>query len=355
MRRVLVIVLLLLAAGVTGVLGWWWTHHPRERSELTLHGNVDLRQVDLAFRDSERIAQVVVQEGDRVRQGQVLARLQTSRLEPQVAEARAQVEAQRQVVLRLQHGSRPEEIAQAQANLESARAEAANAALHYDRQKSLFETSGGKSVARQDVDNAKAALDMANAKVVVNEKALELARAGPREEDIAQAQAQLSANEARLKLLQQQLTDAELTAPVNAVVRARLLEPGDMASPTKPVFSLALTDPKWVRAYVSETDLGYVRPGAQASVAVDAFPQRRFTGWVGFLSPMAEFTPKSVQTEELRTSLVYEVRVFVNDPNDDLRLGMPATVHLPLTQDGPALPPSSTPAPATTTAPEALP
>jgi HlyD family secretion protein len=355
MRRVLVIVLLLLAAAVTGVLAWWWTHRPQERSELTLHGNVDLRQVDLAFNNSERIAQVLFQEGDVVKQGQVLARLQTSRLEPQVAEARAQAEAQRQVVLRLQHGSRPEEIAQAQANLESARAEAANAALHYERQKSLFETSGGKSVIRQDVDNAKAALDMANAQVVVNEKALELARAGPREEDIAQAQAQLSANEARLKLLQQQWADAELTAPVNAVVRTRLLEPGDMASPTKPVFSLALTDPKWVRAYVSETDLGLVHPGAEASVAVDAYPRRRFAGWVGFVSPMAEFTPKSVQTEELRTSLVYEVRVFVNDPNEDLRLGMPATVHLPLTQDGPAPPLSSTSAPATTTAPEALP
>ena len=97
--------------------------------------------------------------------------------------------------MRLQHGSRPEEIAQAQANLESARAEAANAALHYERQKSLFETSGGKSVIRQDVDNAQATLDMAHAKVVVNEKTLELAGVGPREEDIAQAQAQLSANE----------------------------------------------------------------------------------------------------------------------------------------------------------------
>ncbi len=354
MRRVLVIVLL-LAAGVTGVLAWWWTHRSRERSELTLSGNVDLRQVDLAFHNSERIAQVAVQEGDVVRPGQVLARLQTSRLEPQVAEARAQVEAQRQAVLRLQHGSRPEEIAQAQANLESARAEAANAALHYERQKSLFETSGGKSVIRQDVDNAQATLDMAHAKVVVNEKTLELARVGPREEDIAQAQAQLSANEARLRLLQQQLADAELTAPAHAVVRARLLEPGDMAAPTKPVFSLALTDPKWVRAYVSEPDLGQVRPGAKASVAVDAFPQRRFTGWVGFLSPMAEFTPKSVQTEELRTSLVYEVRVFVNDPDDDLRLGMPATVHLPRTQDGLAPPPSSLSAPATTPAREASP
>ena len=102
-----------------------------------------------------------------------------------------------------------------------------------------------------------------------------------------------------------------------------------MASPQKPVFNLAITDPKWVRAYVSEPDLGKIHPGMIASVSVDSFPDRHFEGWVGFISPVAEFTPKAVQTEELRTSLVYEVRVFVKDPSDELRLGMPATVHLP--------------------------
>ena len=105
-----------------------------------------------------------------------------------------------------------------------------------------------------------------------------------------------------------------------------------MASPQRPVFSLAVTNPKWVRAYVSEPDLGRVHPGMTASVMVDAFPTRRFTGWVGFISPVAEFTPKTVETEELRTSLVYEVRVFVQDPADELRLGMPATVYLPLAE-----------------------
>ena len=101
-----------------------------------------------------------------------------------------------------------------------------------------------------------------------------------------------------------------------------------MASPQKPVFSLAITDPKWVRAYVSESNLGKIHEGMAAAVAVDSFPNRRFEGWVGFISPVAEFTPKPVQTEELRTSLVYEIRVFVKDPSDELRLGMPATVHL---------------------------
>jgi HlyD family secretion protein len=107
------------------------------------------------------------------------------------------------------------------------------------------------------------------------------------------------------------------------------MEPGDMASPTRPVFTLAVTDPKWVRVYVAESDLPKVHPGMRAGISVDAFPKRRFQGWVGYVSSVAEFTPKNIETEELRTSLVYEVRVFVQDPNDDLRLGMPATVHIP--------------------------
>jgi HlyD family secretion protein len=107
-----------------------------------------------------------------------------------------------------------------------------------------------------------------------------------------------------------------------------------MSSPIKPVFTLSIIDPKWIRAYASEPDLGKVHPGMKATVEVDSYPQRRFDGWVGFVSPQAEFTPKPVETEELRTSLVYEIRVFVTDPDNDLRLGEPATVHLPLMGEG---------------------
>jgi HlyD family secretion protein len=129
-------------------------------------------------------------------------------------------------------------------------------------------------------------------------------------------------------LVQQQFKDAELTAPINAVVRSRIVEAGEISSPQKPAFTLAITDPKWVRVYVAETDLGSVREGKTAAVTVDAYPGRSFTGRIGFISSVAEFTPKSVETSELRSSLVYEVRVFVSDPHDELRLGMPATVQL---------------------------
>jgi HlyD family secretion protein len=337
MRRRILIVALLVTAGGGGIAVWWYTHRDTTTTELLLYGNVDLRQVQLAFNNSERIASVLVEEGDRVKEGKLLAELDVGRIKPQVAQAEAQVATQREVHNRLRSGSRPEEIAQARANLASAQADLANARRQYERLKNLSivklkDQTEVRAVSQEDVDNAKLALDVAEAKLTVNQKALELSVAGPRKEEVAEAEARLHANEAQLAYLQRQLDDAKLFAPADAVVRSRLMEKGELASPQKAVFALAIINPKWVRAYVSESELGKVRPGMKGQIAVDSFPGRRFEGWVGFISPVAEFTPKAVQTEELRTSLVYEVRIFVKDPNDELRLGMPATVHLPLNQ-----------------------
>jgi membrane fusion protein PltH len=330
-KRRLIIVLLIVAVAAAGVM-WWISQRHQTDGTLVLYGNIDLRQIQLAFNNSERIAAVLVQEGDRVRKGQVVARLDTSRLEPQVAQGVAQAAAQRQVVIRMHNGSRPEEIAQARASVESAKADLINAQRQYERYKNAAELSAGRAVRQQDVDAAKATLEVAEAKLAVNQKSLDLALLGPRKEDIAENEAKLRANEAQAALLRQQLADSQLIAPADAVVRTRIMEPGEMATPQSPVFSLAVIDPKWVRAYVSEPDLGKIRPGMAATIGVDSFPKRRFDGWIGFISPVAEFTPKAVQTEELRTSLVYEVRVFVKDPNDELRLGMPASVYIAMDQ-----------------------
>jgi len=325
MKRIIpaaaVAVVLIVAAVV------WFVHGRSRTDELTAHGNVDLRQVELPFNASERVAEVLVEEGAHVTKGQVLARLDTSRLEPQVAEAEAQMLAQEQVVARLHNGNRPQEIAQARANVDSARADAEQARTQYERVQTLYEQSKGRAVSSQDRDQAKAAATAADAKLEVSKKSLDLMLVGARKEDISEAEARLRGNQANLALLRQQLKDAELLAPLDAIVRTRLMEPGELASPQKSAFSLAIVDPKWVRAYVGEGSLGKIRPNMQAAITVDSFPGRSFDGWVGFISPTAEFTPKAVQTEELRSSLVYEVRVFVKDPHDDLRLGMPATVR----------------------------
>jgi HlyD family secretion protein len=331
---------------VVGAVLWWWLGRHQSPTELLLYGNVDLRQIELPFNGNERISAVLVQEGDHVTQGQLLARMDTGRLAPQVAKAEADVAAQAQSVDRLHHGNRPEEVAQARANRDAAAADAENVRAQFARLRALSDSSSGRAVSRQDMDTAKAALDTAEARLAVNRKALALELAGPRKEDVAQGEAQLRSDLAQLALVQQQFKDADLLAPQNAVVRSRIVEPGEIASPQKSAFTLAITDPKWVRVYVAEADLGSVREGLSATVTVDAFHDRSFPGWVGFISPVAEFTPKSVETTELRSSLVYEVRVFVRDSGDKLRLGMPATVHLPLRQHGDVNTPAPTSAPA---------
>ncbi len=322
---------LALAVGVVvaASLGaWWYAGRHHGPADIVLYGNVDLREVDLAFNDSGRIDTVAVQEGDRVHPGEALARLDTSRMRPMLAQAAAQAAAERAVLARLRHGSRPQEIAQARANVALARAQQQQALVQYSRVATVFRRSKGRAVSRQDVTDAQAAAAVAVARTRVAREALHLAVLGPRREDIEQASALLAADEAQVALLRRELADAVLRAPLAAVVRTRVAEPGDMASPQRTVFTLAITNPKWVRAYIPETDLGRVHPGMKATVAVDAFPRRRFPGWVGFISSEAQFTPRAVETPQLRTSLVYEIRVFVDDPHDELRLGMPATVYL---------------------------
>jgi len=333
-KKALVAGLLVLVAltvlAICILLGRHWGTSKKDPNQLVLFGNVDLRQVELAFNGSERISEVLVEEGDKVTRGQVLARLETDRLKAQEAAAEAEVAAQQAAVQKLHNGSRPEETAQAQANVALARADQVNAEQQWKRLTTLAGLTTGRAVSQQDIDGAKASLDAAQARLDVAQKALDLSTIGPRAEDVAQGEAQLRFNQAELDLLRRQLADAQLVSPCDAVVRSRLLEPGEMISPQRPVFDLAIADPKWIRAYVSEPDLGRIRTGMRASISSDSFPGRTLPGWVGFISSVAEFTPKAVQTVELRPGLVYEIRIFVKDPQDEMRLGMPATVTLEL-------------------------
>ncbi len=184
-----------------------------------------------------------------------------------------------------------------------------------------------------DVETAQAKADTALAQAEAVAHALALAIEGSRKEDIAIAEAQLKAQQASVEIAKQHLLDASLFSPSDGVIRNRILDPGDMATPQSVILTLALTDPVWVRAYIPETELGKVATGFNAEIMSDSFPDKRYQGWVGFISPTAEFTPKNVQTPELRTRLVYSIRVYACNPQDELRLGMPVTVTIPLHQD----------------------
>jgi HlyD family secretion protein len=242
-----------------------------------------------------------------------------------IAQIQAKSDAQQAVVDRLRTGSRPQEVAQARAEVEAARIRVANAENVMTR---LRQTSKTGATSKQDLDDAQANLMVARAHLKVRQKALDLVREGPRQEDIAVAEHQLDALTAELKLLNIRLADRTLAAPAAGIVQSRLLEPGELAGPSRPVFTLALTDPKWVRAYVPEPKLGALHLGMPAKVSSDSMPDEVVEGWVGYISPVAEFTPRTVQTEDLRTQLVYETRVYVRDKDDRLRLGMPVTVAI---------------------------
>ena len=304
---------------------------------LTLYGNVDIREVQLAFQDAGRIRALPVDEGARVAAGQVVAELDPTRYQLELQRLNGEVAAQTQVLARLRQGSRPQEVARARAAAASARASLADAATQLARKQQLRTTN---RISVQEVDTARTRVETLQANLKAAEEEVSLVVEGPRREDIAAAEAGLAALAAARDLAAQRLEDTRLLAPAAGVIRTRILEPGAMAAPGAPVFTLALTDPLWVRAYISEPDLGLVHEGMRAEVRTDTLPDKTYQGWVGFISSTAEFTPKTVETTELRTKLVYRARIFVCDPQEELRLGMPVTVTLQ-----PGARPESAPAP----------
>ncbi len=332
MKKILiriVIVLLLLAAVGFGIWYFFFREAETDESRLVLYGNVDIRQVELAFNANERITEIRVEEGESVEKGQLLALLETRRLQQAVNRAQAQLNAQREEVVKLETGTRKEEIRKARAEVAAAKTEAENAEKTFRRLRPL----AARNLASQDqTDEAESKAEAARARLNAAEETLNLALAGPRREDIAAAKARLEAIKAELDIARKNLEDARLIAPDQAVVQNRILQPGDMASPQRPVFTLALTNPVWIRAYVPQPDMGKIFPGMRAHIQTDSYPDKTYEGWIGYISPTAEFTPKTVETPEVRTELVYQVRVYACNPQNELRLGMPATVIVSLDQ-----------------------
>lgn len=350
-RRVVALLLVLSAAG--GYAAWRGGHLALPRAlapylpsltggeravtgGLTLYGNVDMREVQLAFRENYRIETIYVDEGTRVRKGQPIAKLDTRHLEENVRRAEAVAEMRRHVYADLAVGSRPEEVAEAEARVAAAASVHDRARRDLERNDYLAATKTGSV---RDLHHAQAAALIAAAELRQARERLALVVQGNRPEAIAAARSDLAVAEADSGLARHRLEDGTLVAPDDGVVHNRLLQVGDMAAPDRPVMSLALTNPIWVRTYVEEPHLERVRPGARAWVTTDA--GNRYGGWIGFVSPVAEFTPRAVETPSVRTELVYQVRVLVCDPAGALRLGMPTTIHLP--EPGP--PDAAEPAP----------
>lgn len=323
MRRRIVPIVVLLIIAIGGYLAWRQFGDEPEAGRLTLYGDIDVRQVDLSFKVAGRIAKLDVDEGDAIMAGQVLASLEKSYFDDDMRLEQARVDAQEANFTKLRNGSRPQEIEEAQAALAERKANLANAQINFARQSELLRS---RVASQQAYDNAQMVLNTARAQVQSAQAALDLAIAGPRIEDIDAAQAQLTTEKAQLIETQRRLTDADLVAPNDGIVLTRARERGAIVQPGETVFTLTLNQPVWVRAYVSERDLGRVKPGMAMLIHTDAPGGKTYRGTVGFISPLAEFTPKSVETPELRTDLIYRLRIIVGDADSGLRQGMPVTV-----------------------------
>lgn len=322
MKKSVVILLAAVVVLAAGFGGWWWYQSQQDKT-LTLYGNVDIRTVNMSFRVGGRLASLTVDEGDTIAAGQTLGELDKAPYQNALLQAQAGVSvAQAQYDL-MQAGYRDEEVAQAAAAVKQAQAAYDYAQNFFNRQQGLWKS---RTVSANDLENARSARDQAQATLKSSQDKLRQYRSGNREQDIAQAKASLEQAQAQLAQAQLDLHDTTLVAPANGTLLTRAVEPGSMLNAGSTVLTLSLTRPVWVRAYVNEASLGEAKPGREVLLYTDGRPDKPYRGKIGFVSPTAEFTPKTVETPDLRTDLVYRLRIIVNDADDALRQGMPVTV-----------------------------
>jgi HlyD family secretion protein len=316
-----------IVAGVVALslIGWFGYQRFIVGDEVVMYGNVDIRQVDLAFMVEGKVAEVLVDEGAAVKAGDVLARLDAEPYRYALAQADAAMTQARANADKAIAGSREKEIEAARAALNEARARLVNAEASFKRRSALVNEG---AVSKQARDDAQRDVNVARAGVATQQAQLDLAIEGLRSEDVIAAKAQAAAAQAALDQAKYRLAQTEIKAPNDGTILTRIREPGAIVAPNAPVLTLSLTSPVWVRTYIDGPHLGQVPPGTKVIVKTDADDGKIYQGMVGFVSPTAEFTPKAVETPDLRTDLVYRMRIVVQNPDLALRQGMPVTVTL---------------------------
>ena len=307
--------------------GWWGGARD---AAPKIYGNVEVREVELGFRVGGRIAQVLVDEGDKVTPGQDLARLDGQPIRDRLAGADAKVAAASAMVSKDVAGNRPQEVRAAQSAVVDAEARLSEARRLNERRRALSERG---FISKAELETSQSALTAAAAQVEAARASLSLSQAGTRVEDRTATRAGAAQMAAERRAIQTDLSDAVLKAPSAGQVLTRVREAGAIVQPGEIVYTVALTQPVRVRAYVAEPDLPKVRPGMRVSVHVDG-SAKQWPATIGYISPVAEFTPRTVQTEDQRADLVYRLRLTVDDPKGELRQGQPVTVTLPSSATG---------------------
>jgi HlyD family secretion protein len=328
MKRVIP-VLILLAAAIAAALYFYprLAKKPVPANQLTFSGNIEAHESLVGFKVAGRIVELPVEEGQRVVQGALLARLDDADFRQRVRIDEASVNVRQSNLELVQAGTRHQEVKVAQQTMIDAETDLQQKKLDNDRAQQLFAKD---EVSAQDRDRAVTALKRAETILIAAQQRYNEAVEGSRKEDIAISQANLSQANANLGLSQVNLSYTVLRAPTDGVVTVRQAELGEVVSPGSPVVALADLDHIWLRAYVAETDLGRINWGQKVTVTTDTYPGKQYNGRISFISSNAEFTPKSVQTTKERVTLVYRIKIDIDNLNHELKPGMPADARIEL-------------------------
>ncbi|WP_152018329.1 HlyD family efflux transporter periplasmic adaptor subunit [Aliarcobacter butzleri] len=296
----------------------------KNENNLTFYGNIDTRTVNVGFRFLGKIENITKDEGEIVKKDEVLVKLDTASLEKSLEELNEKIFASKLELSKLQTGYRQEEILEAKAAMEEAIENLNKTKDTYNRQANLFKTKSTSeenfTISQLNYKQALATLDKAKA-------LYELRKNGYRNEDIKIQESNLKSLEIQAEKLKIDLNDSVIKAPVDGVILTRFKEIGAITNAGESILEIAKTDEFWVRAYIDEKNLGNIRPGLKMSIQTDSRSEN-YEGVIGFISPVAEFTPKNIETQELRADLVYSFRVIVKNPDDKIRQGMPVTLKI---------------------------
>lgn len=380
-RRVVLILVLLAAAG--GGTWYWLDGRMKATNNIQVSGNLELTQVDLSFKTAGRMTELAVREGDFVKKGDLIAKLDSAQLEQQLLRDQAAVASAQSSLQQLQTsieyqaatidsditarradlaqaqakldallaGSRPQEIQQAQSGVADAKASNDLARSDWERAQTLFSR---EDISKSQYDEARAKLDSTAAQLRQAQERFGLVQEGPRKEDIAGARAQVAqaaaavqtaeANRIELRRKEQQLVeqkaeidraraqvgmtqtqiaDATIVAPIDGVVLVKSAEAGEVLAAGTTIVSLGDLAHPWLRAYINETDLGRIKLDGKVRLSTDSFPGKTYDGRISFISSEAEFTPKQIQTKEERVKLVYRIKIDVDNPHQELKNNMP--------------------------------
>jgi HlyD family secretion protein len=378
MKKIAVIAVVVVLAGATGY--WFiWGRSDDDPNLIRISGNIEVTDAEVSFKLAGRVDERRVDEGKLVEQNDIVAVLDSSELESELALRRAELDAAQAALAELEAGSRLEEIAAGKAardktqaflsELEAgsraqeikaaeAKVNAANAKVtHLQRDlKRLEEVRESKAVSQEEYDHGLGEYQVAAAEEAEAEEHLNLVKEGPREEQIAQARAALAqANaeydlvkagprketiqqarahveqaKAAVALAETRLSYAKLVSPLSGIVLSKNIEPGEFVAAGTPVVTVGDLEHVWLRAYISETDLGRVKVGQPVRVTTDTYPDKPYEGRISFVASEAEFTPKNVQTSQERVKLVYRVKIDIGNPNMELKPGMPADAEIVL-------------------------